>query len=130
MFSSVDSKERLTLSNMYGPGMTVNDNSPTRLIQRTLCELTADCIKLSGAGALDLIRVINYSREGMGLISRTAMEIGSYLIIRMHNLSSIKDHNQCGDIRTVGVTEVRWIKKHVGDTDSQFITGVKYLFVP
>ena len=106
------------------------DKHSIRLSQRKSCVLPAEVIKLTGTCAVDRIRVTNFSKEGMCLISKKPMEIGSYLIIRIHDLSAIEDLNACGSIGTVGVTEVRWVKKIVDNGDLEFRTGVKYLFIP
>ena len=105
-------------------------NTSKRLSSRTPCTLQADCIKLTGRGAVDLIKVINFSKEGMGLISNKALDIGSYQIIHVLENQSIKDPDVRGSIRTVGVVEVRWIKEIEDKKFSEFRTGVKYLFNP
>ena len=105
-------------------------NTSTRLNKRTPCTLRADCIKLARTGMVDLIEIINYSEKGMGLISKEDFEIGSNLIIRVHDKPLIKDHLARRNIRTVGVVEVRWISAIGNNNGSEFRAGVKYLFYP
>ncbi len=101
-----------------------------RLTQRTPCALPADCIRLTGSFVSSRIRIIDYSKAGMGLVSRKAMEVGSYQIIRVYDLDADENLHDCRDIRMVGVAEVQWIKKIDGDDGTEFRAGVKYLFVP
>ena len=101
-----------------------------RVNERTPCKFKAECIRLTGTGTNDLIKVINFSKEGMGLISKKAMEIGSYQIIRVLNSSLESDPGARLDIRTLGVVEIRWIKGIENNRGAEYRTGVKYLFNP
>ena len=102
----------------------------SRLNKRTPCTLRADCMKLSRRGMVDLIKIINYSEKGMGLISKKNLEIGSNLIIQVHDKPLIKDQLARRIIRTVGVVQVRWMSAIGKKNGSEFRAGVKYLFYP
>jgi hypothetical protein len=105
-------------------------NTTKRVNNRTPCTLRAECVRLTGTGTNDLIKVINFSKEGMCLVSNKAMEIGSYKIIRLLDTSLKNNPEARRNIRTVGVVEIRWIKGIEDNNGSEYRTGVKFLFNP
>ena len=108
--------------------MEINWNK--RNFHRNCCSLTADCMLLNGRSELESIKVMNYSEDGIGLISNNPLKIGSQQVIIVHGMSNEDNFHESLSIRMVSVAEVIWIQKISRDKSEVFNIGVKYIFIP
>jgi hypothetical protein len=101
--------------------------SGNRINSRTTCELKAEFIKFSSRKNVFGAKSINFSQNGLGLVSRTAVKAGSHLIVRMLEFPSPEMRTDKAWIRATGIAEVRWINEVVDDDGLSYTMGVRYV---
>ncbi len=105
----------------------IEDPLGNRQNDRNACELKAECLKLTGRSDVFWAKSVNYSQDGLGLVSRKAVKPGTNLILRMLKLPSLKVRKCDECVRATSMVEVRWVKE-IMDTDGlSYEIGVRYV---
>jgi hypothetical protein len=99
-----------------------------RINSRVSCELRLECIKISGRSDVFVARSINYSRNGLGLVSRNPVKTGTHLIVRVLDFPRAETPANKKWIRAAGMAEVRWIEEIRDPAERYYVMGVRYLF--
>ena len=77
----------------------------------------------------DGAEVGNFSRSGMFFLSNRALPKGATIYIRtVHNRPSIRSCNDdCGQLRSITLAQVKWCKRVAENSAFRFGSGVTYL---
>ncbi len=90
--------------------------------------LNAECIKLSGRSDVFNARSVNFSRNGLILVSRKSVKPGTNLIVRIKDVP----HSQTGmnfeGFRTAGLAEVLWVEEIIDADGLAYALGVRYIY--
>jgi hypothetical protein len=99
-----------------------------RINGRTPCVLAVECIKISGRKDVFSAKTVNYSREGLGLVSRKPVKTGTNLIVRLLDFPTPQTRADDERIRALGMAEVRWTKEVLDAEGLAYAMGVRYVY--
>jgi hypothetical protein len=90
--------------------------------------LNAECIKLSGRSDVFNARSVNFSRNGLILVSRKAVKPGTNLIVRIKDLPLSQTGRNIEGYRTTGLAEVQWVEEIIDSDGLAYALGVSYIY--
>ncbi len=108
--------------------MSALDNPmETRHRRCTPYEINTECLKLSGRSDVFSARSINYSHDGIVLVSKRALKPGTLLVVRVLNFPSAQVLSGDTSIRSTGLAEVRWVEEVMDADGLSYAMSLRYV---
>ncbi len=106
---------------------TLGNPIESRQRRRTPCELNTECLKLSGRSDVFSARSINYSQDGIVLVSKRAVKPGTFLVVRVLNFPSAQVLSGDTSIRSTGLAEVCWVEEVMDADGLSYAMSLRYV---